>query len=141
MIATQDPELVVLFADADAQAMIETLIERGIERKCLRPFRWRSVREPMRDAVVAQNPSRALSPFLNVPTIRFAVIWDMHGSGLDCSVSEAEAGVVNHFARVDVEAQRVVAIAFEPELEVALVPVWSRVVELMANERRNLPTI
>jgi hypothetical protein len=139
MSAIEDPELVLLFADVDAQAMVETLITRGIERACLRQFRWTSVREPMRDAKVAQDPSRALQPFLNLRTARFAVLWDQHGSGLEGTDSAAEDMVVKHLRRVDVDAKRVVAVAFAPELESALIPVWDRIVEIIAAKRSKLP--
>jgi len=47
-------ELLAVFADADAQAFVERLVERGQERQCLRPFRWRSRRDAMRDGLVAR---------------------------------------------------------------------------------------
>lgn len=47
------PELVVIFADVDAEKFVFRLVARGIERRCLRTFEWVTVRDPMRDARVA----------------------------------------------------------------------------------------
>jgi hypothetical protein len=134
------PELVVLFADADAERFVTTLIERGIERACLRRIRWRPVRDPMHDARVAREPTAALSPFLGDRDCRFAVLWDHRGSGHEQgSARTVEASVVAALARAGVDDDRTVAIAFEPELEAALLPVWPRVLEELGRKRGALP--
>lgn len=50
----------VVVADADAEAMVRTLIDRGLERRCLEPTEYAVRRHPMRDAAVCRNPLSAL---------------------------------------------------------------------------------
>ena len=80
MIVDDPPyELIVLFADEDARRLVMGLIERGQERRCLRPFRWRAIRDPRRDAVV-KAPDAALRPFVGRAEHRFVVLWDHSGA-------------------------------------------------------------
>ena len=89
MIVDDPPyELIVLFADEDARRLVMGLIERGQERRCLRPFRWRAIRDPRRDAVV-KAPDAALRPFVGRAEHRFVVLWDHSGCGRDAEPSEA----------------------------------------------------
>ncbi len=135
-------KLVVLFADADAERFITGLIERGIERGCLRLRNedWEAVRDPMHDARVAREPTAALAPFLHLPTCRFVIVVDHHGSGAEARCRESlESDMVDALLRAGITRERVAAIVFEPELEVALVPTWTRVLELLARVRREPP--
>ena len=132
----EDLELVVLFADADAQRFVTKLIERGIERRCLRPMKWRQIRDPMHDPRVARDPTAALTLFLRHPTCRFVVVLDHHGSGGESRSRESlESDVADVLARAGVAKERTAVIAFEPELESALVPVWDSVLEILARKR------
>lgn len=129
-------DLVVLFADADAERFVTTLVERGIERGCLRPIAWKAIRDPMHDARVADAPAATLAPFLRMSRCRFVVIFDHHGSGHDSrSIDEVEADTLAALARAGVDRERVLVLVFEPELEVTLVSVWDRVLELLARKR------
>jgi hypothetical protein len=132
----EDLELVVLFADLDAQRFVTRLIERGVEQRCLRSMSWKGVRDPMHDARVAGEPTAALAPFLRHPTCRFVVVLDHHGSGGESRSRESlESDVAQILERAGVARDRTEVIAFEPELEAALVPVWSSVLELLARKR------
>ena len=94
------------------------------------------MRDPMHDARVARQPTAALGAFLGHATCRFAVVLDKHGAGQDnLDAREIEAGIVGALTRAGVEPHRVVAIAFEPELEVVLVSVWPRVLEELGKKR------
>jgi len=135
MIVDAPPyDLVALFADQDAKYLFDALIERGQERGCLRPIRWRSLRDPRRDAFV-QHPTESLAPFLRSPDVRFFITWDEAGSGTHVDAPQAEADVRAELARAGVEADRILAVAFVPELEALFRPVWKRVVELLAELR------
>ncbi len=129
-------ELVVLFADADAERFVTKLIARGVARRCLRNFAWQAVRDPMHDARVATDPAAALGPFLRDEALHFIILWDHHGSGReDVEPSRVEADVKDALSRVGVDKERVAAIAFDPEFEIALVPVWDRVLAELAKKR------
>jgi len=137
----ETPELIVLFADADAERFVMRLIERGVERGCLRRFEWRALRDPMHDARVANNPTAALAPFLRTNGARYLVLWDHRGAGRDDSAPcEVEAEVSQALQRVGIGSERVAAISFTPELEVALLPVWESVLTELARHRAMLPT-
>jgi hypothetical protein len=131
---------VILFADADAQRFVSRLVRRGIERRCLRPFHWEAIRDPMRDARVAQQPLAAAEPFRADPETRFLVLWDHEGSGReDRPPPEVEESVVAAFERAGVARSRVRAVAFEPEFEIVLAPAWDRVLAELASKRAELP--
>lgn len=141
MIVQEPPyELIALFSDLEMQKFLEALIERGQEegRQCARGFRWRSLRDPRRDTVWSQ-PERVLLPFLRFD-YRFLIVWDHHGTGLEAtSASEVEEKVVRKLESVGVSADRVLALALEPELERLLVPVWPKVKALIGEERAVSP--
>lgn len=135
-----DLDLVMLFADADAQRFVTTLIERGFERGCLRSIRCESIRDPMHDAGVARASATTLAPYLGMPTCRFVVVLDHHGAGHDTRASGAiESDVAEALERAGVNRERVLVVVLEPELEVTLVPVWERVLELLADKRGAAP--
>lgn len=134
------PELVAIFADADAQRFVMRLIEAGMERRCLRRFVVEPVRDPMRDAHVARDPLSIAQSFLSDPNVRFLVLWDHHGSGREGEPAEhVERDITDAFIRAGVSAERVLAVAFVPELEIALEPVWDRVREELARKRGETP--
>ena len=134
------PELVILFADADAERFVSRLVARGIESRCLTPFRWQAVRETMRDARLAQAPLAAARPFIADPATRFLVLWDHHGSGREHRPpSEVEESVIASFARGGVAHDRVCAVSFVPEFEAVLEPTWDRVLSELAARRAELP--
>lgn len=136
-------DLVVLFADADAERFVCRLIERGVERGCLRPFAWKAIREPMRDAKVVRAPTAALGPHIANLTARFVVVWDHHGSGYEQDEPGAvEERVLKLLEQAGIDRSRALAIALVPELEVVLVPVWPRVLGELAKLRdQNAPTL
>jgi hypothetical protein len=132
------PELVAIFADADAQRFVMRLIDAGMERGCLRRFVVEPVRDPMRDAHVARDPLSVAQSFLSNPNVRFLVLWDHHGSGREIDPpQDVERDITAAFLRAGVPAERVLAIAFVPELEIALEPVWDRVCEELAKKRKD----
>jgi hypothetical protein len=142
MIVAEPPyELVVLFADEDALRLITRLLERGQarERGCLRSIRWRPIRDPRRDTVV-RAADAALRPFLGNVDHRFIVLWDHSGCGRELEPADSvERDVKQLLVRAGVGEASVEAIAFVPELEATLVPVWSRVVEVLSERRGCAP--
>lgn len=117
-----------------------TLIERGVERGCLRNMRREKIRDPMHDARVARQPEAALAPFLLHSTCRFIVLLDHHGSGRDNRPrEELEEQVIASLERANIDRERTSVIVFEPELEEVLIPVWDRVIDLLARKREELP--
>ncbi|MCL2723315.1 MAG: hypothetical protein FWD69_02665 [Polyangiaceae bacterium] len=99
------------------------------------------VRDPMCDSHVASKPTAALAPYLGQPTCRFLVVLDHHGSGYEAHPRERlEQDIVDHLVRAGVDGKQVAVIAFEPELEIALLPAWERVVALLAKKRDELPS-
>ncbi len=141
MIVQEPPyDLVVLFADLEMQKLFEELIERGQDehRRCVRPIRWRSLRDPRRDPVW-REPNRGLAPFVRTKA-RFLIIWDHHGSGLEhVSAGEVQERAVKKLTACGVAADRVLAVALEPEVETLFVPVWPRVKEIISAERARRP--
>jgi hypothetical protein len=137
MIVQEPPyEMVALFSDLEMQKLLERLIERGQEegRRCTRPFRWRSLRDPRRDTVWIQ-PELVLLPFLR-SECRFLIMWDHHGTGRETAQAAAlEQQVVQKLTSLNVPEERVLAVALEPELERLLVPVWPKVKSLIGEER------
>ncbi len=135
MIVDEPPyDLVVVFADADAQQFFEQVIERGQERHCLRPLRWRSLRDPRRDTLV-HAPLAVLDPWL-LHCDRFLLLCDHHGSGRDeLGAEELEASLERTVQARLGQARELVAIVLAPELEAVLVPVWERIKELLAAQR------
>jgi hypothetical protein len=136
----KEAELVLLFADVDAEKLVTRLLTRGIERGCLRQLTWVAIREPMRDARLAQQPLAALGPHIRSTDSRFLILWDHHGSGReDTDPAEIESEVLATFERADIARERVAAVSFRPELEVVLEPVWTRVLEELARQRAEMP--
>lgn len=138
MIVEDPPyELVAVFADADAQRFVGRLIERGQERQCLRAFRWRSVRTPLRDTLVSR-PETVLAPYRRLPgpKCRYLLLWDHQGCGLDPrSAEDIERRVREDLIRTGLPEDDLVAACIEPELEVLLGPVFDRVRSLLARKR------
>ena len=139
MIVDDPPyELLALFADHDAQLLVERIIERGQDRCCLRPFRWRSIRDSRHDTL-CHRPEAILRPLLSGAT-RVLILWDHQGSGLEGMTSvEAEAETTSRLAGCGVEADRILALAFDPEVEVSLMPVWDRVTAILSDRRLRPP--
>jgi len=138
----QDPpyDLIALFADLEMQKFLETLVERGQEprRGCLAPFRWRPLRDPRRDPVW-RDPVRDLGPYLGTEA-RFLIAWDHHGSGEEGRpAAEVERQVVDRFERAGVSPERVLVVAFAPEVERLFGGVWPRIKELLAALRQIEP--
>jgi hypothetical protein len=136
MIVEQPPyELVALFSDSDMQKLVERLIERGQERRnCTRSFRWRSLRDPRRDTVW-REPDRDLQLFFGTDC-RFLIVWDHQGSGSETLTSEEiEARVLDRLTTFGVPEDRVLAVAFNPELEISFRRVWSRVKRVVSDRR------
>ena len=137
MIVQEPPyDLVALFSDLEMQKLFEALIERGQAqgRDCTRPFRWRSLRDPRRDTVWRQ-PEASLLPFLRTDC-RFLILWDHHGSGREeLEPSRAEERVAERLESAGVIRDRILAVAFDPELECLFRRIWPRIKELIAAER------
>lgn len=131
--------LVAVFADADAKALIEQLIERGQERACISQFRWRSIRDARRDAFRA-DPVSVVRPFIGFAGCRFLLSWDHWGSGRDSEpIIDVEEEVVEMLRRTGIAEERVEAVAYEPELEHLIAPTWPRVKQILADLRSTQP--
>jgi hypothetical protein len=128
-------DLVAVFADADAKALFEELIERGQERSCIHEIRWRSLRDPMRDTVRA-DPLQILRPFLGPNPPRVMIVWDHDGSGAeDRAPADVEAEVCTKIVQCGAPHDGVRAVALVPEVEAVFEPVWARVKEVLARIR------
>jgi hypothetical protein len=133
------PELVVVVANADAEMLLNALLQRGIERQCLRRFPWKILRDPMRDAAVRREPEKTLRAMHFVRPPKVVIAFDHEGSGIEETKPEViESEVQMRLTSLGYRGEDVCCIVFAPELEVALVPVWSRCLELLA-KRRNRP--
>lgn len=140
MIVQEPPyDLIVLASDAEMKSLLERLIERGqAGRSCTRPFRWRCLRDPRRDTVW-REPHRPLALFLEMDC-SFLVVWDHQGSGREEQRPEdLESEAVRRLTEHGVPRDRVLAVAFEPELEISWRPAWPRVKQIVAEERREEP--
>ncbi len=101
---------------------------------CISPFRWRSIRDPLRDNL-RTDPLGILRPFLSQQP-KVVLLWDHHGSGAEhLPPAEVEAQVVETLGRAGVSAEDALACAFQPEVEAVLAPVWERVSQAMAEKR------
>lgn len=138
MIVEEPPyDLVFVFADADAKALFDQVVERG-QQYCVSSFRWRSIRDPLRDNL-RTDPLGILHPFL-AEQPKVLLLWDHHGSGAEHrDPAEVEAEVLATLMGAGVEEGDALACAFRPEVEAVLVPVWDRVRQLMAQKREQLP--
>ena len=140
MIVQEPPyDLIVLASDAEMKSLLERLIERGqTGRSCTRPFRWRCLRDPRRDTVW-REPHRPLALFLEMDCA-FLVVWDHQGSGReDHQPEDLESEAVQRLTDHGVARDRVLAVAFAPELEISWRPAWPRVKQIVAEERREEP--
>lgn len=137
MIVGEPPyELVALFADADTKEFFRVVLERAQEpgRGCVRPFRWRDIRDPRRDPV-CREPARDLRPFATADC-RFLIVWDHQGSGYENdSPSVAETTATRSMQAIGVSEDRVLAVALEPEFERLMLPVWPKVKQVVGSER------
>lgn len=132
------PELVVVVADADAEKLLESVLRRGIESGCVRPFRWVIKRDPMRDASVCQSPLRALAG-VRPSESKLLVLFDHHGSGRETTPArELEAEVLGQLMRAGFPESNARCIILEPEIEAVIAPAWDRVAEVLS-ARRNEP--
>ncbi len=140
MIVQEPPyDMVALFADLEMLRLFEQLIERGqTGRDCTRPFRWWRFRDPRRDTVW-REPDRPLAPFLQ-QDCRFLIVWDHQGSGFETRPSsEVEAMAVERLTGVGVPRGRVLAVAFQPEVEIAFSAAWHKVKRVVAEQRSVAP--
>lgn len=142
MIVDEPPfELAVVFADADAQALVSRLIERGQQRGCLRPFRWLSRRDAMRDSFVTR-PRDVVELLVDrraTPRPRVMLLWDHAGSGREGDAPEVVEAEMRSALGALVQPSELCIAAFVPEVEVCLIPVWARVKQVMAQHRDRLP--
>ncbi len=131
--------LFVVVADADVEALLKTILKRGIDSGCLRSFPSMIRREPMRDAGVRQAPLRAV-PDLIVNHANLLVIVDHHGCGSEGeSAEEIEAKLLVQIKQAGIDETHAMVLVLRPELEEVLVPVWDRVSALMATKRNRPP--
>ncbi len=138
MSPTSQPEavaydLVVVAADLDVEVFLGTMLKRGIERGCLRPHRWVIRRDPMRDAGVRQSPCKAI-PDIRPDTSKILIVLDHHGCGSD----DAPAADIEDAIQAQLHCaghHRASCVVLEPEFEAVLMPVWDRMVSLLAAKR------
>lgn len=132
-----DYELIIVVADSELKVFLERLIARGQERQCLAPFTWRIESNAMRDAMCSK-PEVVVEPFRSAH--RALLVWDHLGSGREAeAASDNEARIVTTLEARGWPPDSAAAVAIEPELEGTLVPVWTRVKELLARRRDRLP--
>ncbi len=139
MIVESPPyDLVALFADKDAELLFERIIERGQARGCIRPLRWRSLRDARRDAAVARDPGRSLQPFIGT---KLLVVWDHEGSGREReSPQQVADGAAQSLVRRGAAAADALCVALVPELEAVLMPVWDRLAPALLEQRGPVPS-
>ncbi len=129
----------MVVADADVEAYLDRVLARGVERHCLRPFKWVIRRDPMRDSGVRRSPLRSV-PDLKPGAGKLLVVLDHHGCGNESEGPEAiEAELVDRFQRAGFARGDARCLVLDPELEEVLVPVWDRAAELMATKRKQSP--
>lgn len=135
MIVDEPPySLVVVFADSDAQQFCQRLIERGQERRCLAAFRWRSIRDPLRDTLV-HDPLTAVGPHLS-RCERFLLACDHQGSGRESTAPHLLEAAIEAAIQPQLRlGQEAIACVFAPLLEELLIPTWERVKEILATKR------
>lgn len=136
MIVEEPPyDLIVLVADVEMEKLLRELIERGqTGRDCTRSFRWRSLRDPRRDTVW-REPDRPLTTFLKMDC-RFLIAWDHQGSGFETRPRETvEDLAVKRLNEVGVQPDRVLAVAFDPELEISFRTAWSKIKRVVSEQR------
>lgn len=146
MIVRDSPyELVVVSADADVQKFIERLLERGQERGCISPFRWRSERNALRDTLVSR-PETAFKAFQPNPSggvvCRFILVWDYQGCGRESqSAEDVESEVTKRLVACGIDSSDLATICIQPEFEVVFSPrrVWDKVRDELASKRNMLP--
>lgn len=141
LVIVEEPpyDLVAVFADADAKLLLEEVIERAQRARMVAPFRWRSLRDARRDAFRA-DPVSAVGPLLKRGQSNYLFTWDHQGSGRENDEPVAcEKEVERALVVAGVGEQRVMAIAFVPEVESLLVPVWPRVVQIVSGIRGGEP--
>lgn len=133
-------DLVALFADKDAELLFERIIERGQERGCIRDVRWRSLRDPRRDAAVARDPGRSLQPFIGRGS-KLLVVWDHEGSGREREApQQVVESAVQSLVRRGAPARDVLCVALVPELETVLMPAWDRLASVLVEGRGPVPS-
>lgn len=127
----RDVDLVVLLADLDAEELWKPILMRAMEphTRCMKPIRWTTQRDPSRDALIAK-PGRSLVRFDR--SCHVLVLWDHHGSNSRRSVAETEQQVIERVVARGFATERVLATAFDPELEALFAPAWSRVAGALA---------
>lgn len=131
-------DLVVVVADHDVEMFLGAVLNRAVDRRCLRPIRWIVRRDPMRDAGVLQAPCKAI-PDVRPGTSRVLVLLDHHGCGRDdVPAPDLEGEVKRQLERAG--HTKACCIVLEPELEVVLLPVWDRVADLLAKKRPERPS-
>jgi hypothetical protein len=132
--------MVLVCADADTQRLLERFIERGQARECLRPFRWRSILNPMRDTLVA-HPESVVDVFARpLPTVRLVLVWDHQGCGREhLAPARIEADVATRLRNRGMTDDSFVVVCVAPEVEVMLSPVWERAKGILASKRGLLP--
>lgn len=140
MIVDEPPyDLVAVFADADAKMLFEELIERAQQSRILRPIRWRSIRDPRRDAFRV-DPLAIIAPFRRLEGCHFFFSWDHSGSGREnISAGESEEEVLALLRRSAITDDKTLVVAYTPEVEGILVPVWTRTKDVISGIREEIP--
>lgn len=144
MIVREPPyDLIVLFADDDAKYFFERIIERGQTARCLRKLRWASVSDPMHDSL-CRNPERELLPYVRLPNAashRYLLLWDHQGSGCEnIPIEETESVARQALVNCGVAADRILAVAMQPELEALLVgSTLEHCISILSIERQKTP--
>ncbi len=121
-------DLVVIVADADAEAAVRTLLERRHQSLHIRRITNSVIRYPGRDSGVYRQAQDILKPYLKIASYALVML-DREGSGQERhqTAVQMEADLETHLQRngwiADTGASRCAAVVFDPELEVW---VWSR---------------
>ncbi|MDJ0762210.1 MAG: hypothetical protein QNJ97_04400 [Myxococcota bacterium] len=113
----QKKDLILLFADLDAENAVTTLIDKRQESLQIRSITYDKIRHQMRDSGCCREAGAMLQSFLVTHT-HAMVFFDHHGSGRDSRpASKLQLEVENDLVQRGWHRDEVACIVFEPELE------------------------
>ncbi len=120
MIESRRLDLIVLVADADAEAGIKALLEKRTKALGIRDLRFKVIRHPGRDAGVYQQAPTLLRSYLSEADYAL-VLFDYEGCGKEgLSAQDIENDVEERLKRNGWATERhdAAVIVLDPELEV-----------------------
>jgi hypothetical protein len=126
-------DLIVLFADLDAENAVKVLLAGRREDLGLRPIEFDTIRHAMRDSGCFRQADSMLRSYLRTHSYAL-VLFDHHGSGQErTAAGEVERDVETRLMRNGWK-DRAACIVFEPELEAWVWSGSSHVADLLGFE-------